>query len=222
MRSVTRLAVALLAGTLAVTGCVKRTTIDPNANPGRSELDRLQTIVNARPDLEVVERQLSDLDAAIREAVAKHSPQSRFSVMAASHLRNGCQDPFTRSIGRQVNSDMFFADPPPSAAQWLQIAGQLAAVFRAAGFMPNNSAPGSPPLPVGSANDSQSREDGATVKLVNGVDGSPLDYSYDTGCHLPAGWRTAPPPLDARPSNDPNVHYPYLYGAPGGRTVDAY
>lgn len=222
MRAVTRLAAALLAGALALTGCVNRTTIDPNANPGRSELDRLQTIVNARPDLEAVERQLSDLDAAIREAVAKHSPQSRFSAMAANHLSNGCQDPFTRSIGRQVNSDMFFADPPPSAAQWLQIAGELAAVFRAAGYRPNNSAPGSPQLPVGSANDSQSREDGATVKLVNGVDGSPLDYSYDTGCRLPAGWRTSPPPPDARPSNDPNVHYPYLYGAPGGRTVDAY
>lgn len=222
MRAMTRLAAALLAGALAVTGCVNRTTIDPNANPGRSELDRLQTMVNARPDLEAVEHQLSELDATIRGAIAKHSPQSRFSTMAAGHLGNGCQDPFTRSIGRQVNSDMFFADPPPSPAQWLQIAGELAPVFRAAGFTPNNSATGSPPMPAGAANYSHSRDDGAAVKLVNGVDGSPLDYSYDTGCHLPAGWRTAPPPPDARPSNDPGVHYPYLYGSPGGRTVDAY
>lgn len=213
---------ALVAVALTVTGCVKRTTFDPYANPGRAELDRLQTMVNARPDLEAVERQLNDVDAAIRAAVAKYSPQSRFSSMAASHLSNGCQDPFTRSIGRQVNSDLFFADPPPPAAQWLQIATDLAPVFAGAGFAPNNSPSGSPPLPLGAANDSQRREDGATVKLVNGMDGSPLNYSYDTGCHLPAAWRTAPPPPGSRPPNDPGVHYPYLYGAPGGRSVDAY
>ncbi len=75
--------------------------------------------------------------------------------MSASHFSNGCQDPFTRSIGRQVNSDMFFADPPPSTAQWLQITTELTPTFTAAGFRPNNSAPGTAPLPVGAANDSQ-------------------------------------------------------------------
>lgn len=218
----TRSAATLLGTTLMLTGCVKPTTFNPYANPGRSELDRLQTMINARPDLEAVERQLSDLDAAIRAVISKHSPQSRFSSTTASHLSNGCQHPFTRNIGRQVNSDMFFADPPPSAGQWLQIATELTPVFTAAGFRPDNSAPGSPPLPVGAANDSQSSEDGAMIKLVNGVAGSPLNYSYDTGCHLPADWRTAPPPPDFRPSNDSNVHYPYLYGSPGGRSVDAH
>lgn len=217
----TRLAAALLAITLVVTGCVKRTTINPDANPGRSELDRLQVMVNARPDLEAVEQQLGNLDAAIRSTIAKHSPQSQFSTMSAGHLRNGCRDPFTRNIGRQANSDMFFAEPPPSAAQWLQIVTELAPVFTTAGFTPDNSAPGSPSLPVGAANDSQSRGDGAKIKLVNGEAGSPLDYSFDTGCHLPASWRTAPPPPDLRPSNDPNVHYPYLYRSPGGRSADA-
>jgi len=43
-------------------GCVKPTTLDPNANPGRGELDRLQKIVNDRPDLETVKQQLADLD----------------------------------------------------------------------------------------------------------------------------------------------------------------
>ncbi|WP_241010724.1 LppA family lipoprotein [Mycobacterium camsae] len=217
----TRRAVALLGIALTLAGCLKPTAWNPSANPGRSELDRLQRIVNARPDLEAVERQLGELDTAIRAVIGKHSPQSRFSSMAATHSTNGCDDPFTRSIGRQVNSDMFFADPPPAATQWLQIATELAPIFAAAGFAPNNSAPGSPPLPIGAANDSQIRDDGARVNLVSGG-GGPLDYSYDTGCHLPGAWRTAPPPPDSRPANDPSVHYPYLYGSPGGRSVDAY
>lgn len=222
MRAMTRLSAALLSVALTLAGCLKPTTWNPNANPGRSELDRLQRIVNARPDLEAVERQLGELDTAIHAVIGKHSPQSRFSSMAATHTSNGCQDPFTRSVGRQVHSDLFFADPAPANAQWLQIATELAPLFAVAGFAPNNSAPGTPPLPLGAANDSQRRDDGATIALVNGVDGSPLNYSYDTGCHLPNGWRTAPPPPDSRPANDPNVHYPYLYGSPGGRSVDAY
>lgn len=222
MRPVTRPAALLLGLALMLAGCLKPTTLNPNANPGRSELDRLQRMVNARPDLEAVERQLAELDTAIRAVIGKHSPQSRFSTMAATHLSNGCQDPFTRSIGRQVNSDMFFADPPPSATQWFQIATELAPAFTAAGFAPNNSAPGTPPLALGAANDSQIRDDGATVTLVNGIGSSPLNYSYDTGCHLPGGWRSAPPPPASRPSNDPDVHYPYLYGSPGGRKMDAY
>ncbi|EUA01535.1 hypothetical protein I547_3302 [Mycobacterium kansasii 824] len=99
---------------------------------------------------------------------------------------------------------------------------ELAPVFKAAGFRPNNAAPGDAPLPLGSANDSQIRDDGVLIRLVNGDEHSPLSYSYDTGCHLPAAWRTAPPPLNMRPPNDPDVHYPYLYGSPGGRTRDAY
>lgn len=94
-------------------------------------------------------------------------------------------------------------------------------MFSAAGFHSNDDAiPGQPPRPLSADNDSQIRDDGALINLVN--HGSLIAYDYDTGCHLPAAWRTAPPPPDMRPPNDPNVHYPYLYGSPGGRTVDAY
>ena len=209
----TRMASVVLGLALILSGCVKPDTFDPYANPGRSESDRLQRIVNGRPDLETVERQLADLDALIRTAIAKHSPRSVFSTVPATHLANGCQQPFTRSIGRQINSDMIFVQPAPSLAQWSQIVAELAPLFATAGLSTDNS---------GSANFSQRRDDGVTIKLVNGQDGSPLDYSYDTGCHLPAGWRTAAPPPGWRPANDPNVHYPFLFEPPGGRSVDAY
>lgn len=110
----------------------------------------------------------------------------------------------------------------PLPQQWLQIVTELAPVFKAAGFRPNNSVPGDPPQPLGAPNYSQIRDDGVTINLVNGDNRGPLGYSYNTGCHLPAAWRTAPPPLNMRPANDPDVHYPYLYGSPGGRTRDAY
>ncbi|MCV7079885.1 LppA family lipoprotein [Mycobacterium szulgai] len=213
---------ALILGVAALlAGCLK--PFDPYANPGRRELDRLQTIVNQRPDLEAVQKQLGGLDATIRAAVAKYSPQTQFSTdVTVSHPTNGCNEPFNRNIGRQVKSDLFFGRPAPSGEQWAQIVADLAPAFTAAGFRANNSAPGQPPLPPGAANDSQIRDDGVTINLVNGDAGSPLTYSSDTGCHLPGAWRTEPPPPSMRPPNDPEVHYPYLYGSPGGRVVDAY
>lgn len=218
-----RLTAALLTLALLLSGCMKPNTLDPYANPGRKELDRLQKIVNQRPDLETVEQQLANLNSAIEAAIAKHSPQTKFADrIANTDPANGCKDPFGRSIGRQNGSDSFFGRPAPTPAQWLQIVTELAPVFSAAGFRPNNSAPGMPPPPPGDLNDSQIREDGALIDLVNGDAKSPLDYSYDTGCHLPAAWRTAPPPPNMRPGNDPDIHYPYLYGSPGGRTADAY
>ncbi|BBX72245.1 hypothetical protein H7H78_17380 [Mycobacterium shinjukuense] len=216
------LAAGLLSVTLLLAGCIKPNTFDPYANPGRGELDRLQKIVNERPDLETVEQQLANLDATIRAAIAKYSPQTRFSSLATGHPAGGCNDPFIRTIGRQVSSDVFFGRPAPTPEQWLQIVTELAPVFKAAGFRPNNSAPGDPPQPLGAPNFSQIRDDGTLIRLVNGDNRSPLGYSYDTGCHLPAAWRTAPPPLNMRPPNDPDVHYPYLYESPGGRTRDAY
>ncbi|OBF20492.1 hypothetical protein A5725_16235 [Mycobacterium kubicae] len=199
---------ALLVGTaVLLTGCLK--SLDPYANPGRTELDRLQKIVNARPDLEVVQQQLAALDTSIRAAVAKYAPATRFSSTKVAHPTNGCQDPFHRNIGRQERSDHFFGEPAPAGQQWQQIVTELAPVFSAAGFRPAG--------PAG-ANDSQ-LNDGALVTLVN--HGDLIDYNYDTGCHLPAAWRTAPPPPEMRPGNDPNVHYPYLYESPGGRSVDA-
>ncbi|BBX97896.1 LppA family lipoprotein [Mycobacterium lacus] len=213
---------SLLGIATLLAGCMKPTTLDPYANPGRNELDRLQKIVNQRPDLETVESQLANLEATIRAEIAKYSPHTQFSSLATGHPAGGCNAPFNRTIGRQVKSDVFFGRPAPTPEQWLQIVAELAPVFRAANFRPNNSAPGEPPLPLGAPNDSQIRDDGSTIELVNGDASGPLAYSYDTGCHLPAAWRTAPPPPDMRPPNDPDVHYPYLYGSPGGRTRDAY
>ncbi|BBX97901.1 putative lipoprotein LprP [Mycobacterium lacus] len=212
----------MLSVTLLITSCIKPNTFDPYANPGRDELDRLQKIVNQRPDLETVQQQLANLDATIRATIAKYSPQTQFSSLKLGHPPGGCKDPFSRTIGEQEESDLFFGEPAPTQGQWLQIVSELAPVFKAAGFRLNNSAGGDPPLPLGSSNDSQIRDDGTLIDLVNGENGSPLNYSFDTGCHLPAAWRTAPPPLDMRPPNDPDVHYPYLYGSPGGRTRDAY
>lgn len=217
-----RLAVVLLGVTLPLAGCMKPTTLDPYANPGRKELDRLQKIVNERPDLETAEQQLANLNSAIEAAIAKYSPQTQFSSTKVSQSTNGCYDPFNRSIGRQEKSDDYFGAPAPTAGQWLQIVTELAPVFSAAGFRPNNSAPGIPPPPLGDANDSQIRDDGALINLVNGKANGPMNYSYDTGCHLPAAWRAAPPPPNMRPGNDPDIHYPYLYGSPGGRTGEAF
>ena len=213
-------AVVLVAAVMALmTACVKPTTFNPYANPGRNELDRLQKIVNERPDLETAEQQLADLDAKIRAAIANHSPQTKFSSTPVAHLTYGCKDPFVRTIGRQQESDQFYGEPAPTADQWLQISKELAPTFSAAGFHQSDVTPGRPPRPPGADNNSQSRGDGASIELVN--HGTGIDYSYGTGCRLPAAWRNAPPPPEMRPPNDPNVHYPYLYGPPGGRTVDA-
>jgi hypothetical protein len=222
---VRRLTLLLLGVALPLAGCMKPTTLDPYANPGRKELDRLQKIVNQRPDLETAEQQLANLNSAIEAAIAKYSPQTQFSSTKVDQSTNGCNDPFNRSIGRQEKSDDYSGQPAPTSEQWLQIVTELAPVFSAAGFRPNNSAPGTPPPPLGDPNDSQIRDDGALINLINLVNGDtrgPLNYSYDTGCHLPAAWRTAPPPPNMRPGNDPDVHYPYLYGSPGGRTGEAF
>ncbi|OBJ49637.1 LppA family lipoprotein [Mycobacterium sp. 1423905.2] len=186
------------------------TSLNPYANPGRAELDRMQKIINGRPDLEAVQHQLVDLDVAIRAAIAKYAPQVRFSSTRTSQQSNGCPDPFTRNIGRQERSDHFFGEPGPSAQQWAAVVAELAPTFAAAGFQRADS---------GAGNDSQLRYDGALINLVN--HGHLIDYNYDTGCHLPAAWRSAPPPAQLRPANDPGVHYPYLYEPPGGRSVDA-
>lgn len=211
--------VAVLSAMAAVlTGCVESTTFNPYAMPGRNELDRRQKIVNQRPDLEAVVQQLASIDITIRAIIAKYSSATQFSIVHVSHRTNGCNGPFTATIGRQQNTDLFFGSPAPTSEQWRQIVAKLAPAFAAANFRPNNSPPGNPPLPLGTPNDSQIRDDGVLINLVNGDSDSPLDYSNDTGCHLPAAWRTAPPPPSLRPGTDPNAHYPYLYESPGGRS----
>jgi hypothetical protein len=225
MRPAVRRPIAVFLGAAVLLAGCKPNTLDPYANPGRKELDRRQKIVNDRPDLETVVQQLANLNDAIDAAIAKYSPQTQFSSNKVDQSTNGCDDDFNRSIGRQEKSDDYFGEPAPTPGQWRQIVTELAPVFSAAGFRPNNAAPGQPPLPLGDPNDSQIRDDGALIDLVNLVDASgkgPVHYSYNTGCHLPAAWRTAPPPPNMRPGNDPDVHYPYLYGPPGGRTGEAF
>ncbi len=150
-----RLMLLLLGVALPLAGCMKPTTLDPYANPGRKELDRLQKIVNQRTDLETTEQQLANLNSAIEAAIAKYSPQTQFSSTKVDQSTNGCNDPFNRSIGRQEKSDNYSGQPAPTSEQWLQIVTELAPVFSAAGFRPNNSAPGTPPPPLGNPNDSQ-------------------------------------------------------------------
>jgi hypothetical protein len=184
----------MLLGVALLAGCIKPTTFSPYANPGRKELDRLQKIVNERPDLETVQSQLANLDATIRAAIARYSPQTVLSTgVTSGHPPSSCNDPFNRNIGEQEVSNEFFGRPGNTQQQWLQIVSELAPVFKAAGFRPNNAAPGDPPLPLGAPNDSQIRDDGVTIDLSSGDAQGPLVYSYNTGCHLPAAWRTAPP-----------------------------
>ena len=183
------LTVVLMGMATASAGCIKPRTFSPYANPGRDELDRLQKIVNQRPDLETVEHQLADLDAVIRASVAKHSPAEKFSSTPVLQSTNGCNNPFERSIGRQVGSDSFAIEPAPSRDQWTQIATELAPIFSAAGFHQNDLTPGEPPRPPSADDDSQIRDDMALINFVNG--GNLVMYSYNTGCHLPAACPTA-------------------------------
>jgi hypothetical protein len=214
MRHFASLLIAVMVS-VGLPSCVKPSTFNPAAAPDNSELDRLQKIVNDRPDLEVAQRQLVDLDGQIRTAIAKYSPQTVVGPSTRKPDR-GCVDPFTHNIGDTYAIDKIYARPAPTDQQWKQIADALTPVFSAANFRPN--VPPNTAQPAGTF--SQIRDDGATVELINSP-GAVLAYSYSTGCRLPAAWRTAPPPADQRPANDSGVHYPYLYGSPGGRTASA-
>ncbi|GJP28813.1 hypothetical protein NJB18091_15600 [Mycobacterium marinum] len=124
-----------------------------------------------------------------------------------------CVDPFAHNIGQMFGFEKIYARPAPSSGDWTEITAELGPVMQAAGFhanVPKDVAPAP-------GNFSQIRDDGTTVDLINNA-GNVLVYSYTTGCRLPAAWRSAPPPPENRPLNDPNVHFPYLYGGPGGRT----
>jgi len=213
-RRIASLLIAVMIG-VVLPSCAKPSTFNPAAAPDNSELDRLQKIINDRPDLEVAQQQLTDLDGQIRAVIARYSPQTVVGPATRKPDR-GCVDPFTHNIGDTYTIDKIYARPAPTDQQWKQITDALAPIFSAAKFRPN--------VPTGTAQPSgtfsQIRDDGATVDLVNSP-GAVLAYSYSTGCRLPAAWRAAPPPADQRPANDAGVHYPYLYGSPGGRTASA-
>jgi hypothetical protein len=207
------IAAAVAVGLLAA-ACVKPTTFDQAAAPDHGELDRLQTTINDRPNLEAVEKQLTALDGQIRAAIAANAPQTILEPSTAK-TDPGCADPYDHNVGQTRGIEDIYARPAPTPEQWKRITATLDPIFGANGFH-LNWPPGTTP-PEGS--DPQLRDDGAQITLINKPGGNDvLRYSYTTGCLLPAAWRTAPPPPDQRPASDPNVHYPYLFGSPGGRT----
>lgn len=215
--------VMLSIATVLISGCIKPNTFNPYNPPDRGELDRLQKIINDRPDLETVKQQLIDLDGTIRATTAKYAPQTALDPSKPKSDR-GCTDPFVHNIGDTYATNYSYGRPAPTPEQWQQIVAALDPVFREAGFVSEVEsvvAHGGPSPPPGYQNDVQLRDDGARIELVGGSGNSPMYYSFSTGCHLPGAWRTAQPPPDRRPGNDPGVHYPYLYGPPGGRTAPA-
>ena len=205
---------ALIALTmLLLAGCIKPNTFNGENPPDRAELDRLQQVINGRPDLEVVQKQLSELDTQIRAAIAAHAPQTVLAP-TSPNTESGCTDPFTHNIGDAYTVQYTYGRPAPTPQQWQDIKAALTPIFAAAGFHPNFPGGQTPPPD----NDSQIRDDGALINLTNPPDLAVLSYSYTTGCHLPAAWRTSPPP-PSQNGGDPAAHFPYLYGSPGGRTA---
>lgn len=209
-RAVTLALLAVLV-TIAIPSCVKDTTFNPYAAPDEAEQDRLQTIINDRPDLETARARLTDLDAQIRATVAKYSPQT---VIGPSTLNadRGCPDPYVHNIGDTFTIEKIDARPAPTAEQFQHITTALQLILAAAQFKPNTPANVTPPP----GTFSQITDDGSTIELINSP-GAVLVYGYSTGCRLPAAWRSGPPPADLRPADDPDVHYPYLFGSDGGR-----
>jgi len=209
-RSVTVTLLAVLIA-VAIPSCIKDTTVNPYAAPDHGELDRLQKIINDRPDLETARAQLTELDAQIRAAVAKYSPQTVIPPSTPNADR-GCPDPYVHNIGDTFTIEKIYARPAPTVEQFQQITTALQPILTAAQFKPNTPANVTPPP----GTFSQITNDGSTLELINSP-GAVLVYGYSTGCRLPNAWRTGPPPADLRPSDDPGVHYPYLYGSDGGR-----
>jgi hypothetical protein len=192
--------------------------VNPGENPAsKSELDRLQRIINDRADLEPVKQQLIELDGEIRTTIGRYSPETVLDP-STPKVGHGCDYPFWHNIGDSYAIETSFGRPAPTDEQWRQISAGLDPVFKAAGFRLN--LPTDIVTPLGS--NPQVRDDDASIELINRPAGNNvMGFSYNTGCHLPAAWRSAQPPVNDRPANDPGVHYPYLYGPPGGRTAPA-
>jgi hypothetical protein len=204
-----RAAATTLCVAIALTGCVKSTTFNPYAPPDNKELDRLQTVVNDQADLEPTKQALLELDTKIRAAIAEHSPHTVLATYGIDASEGSCVEPYTWTIGTQYNSAHVSGKPAPDAQQWQRIVDEITPEFAQAGFHESaNTAAGRV---------SQSNGE-AFVELTNGSGGSPLMYKFSTGCRMPTAWRTSPPP-PGTDSHDAEIHYPYLFGSPGGRTV---
>jgi Lipoprotein confined to pathogenic Mycobacterium len=206
-----RTAVAMLAVAMTLTGCIKSTTFNPYAAPDTNELDRLQQIVNEAPDLEPTRVLLSELDTQIRAAIAKYSPETKLAPYGRKESLLACRDPYTWTVGQEYRSTPLAGEPAAGVQQWQRIVDELTPVIENAGYQPSSE-------PTANSQQLYYGKDGAFVRLTNGSGGSPLMYEYGTGCRLPAAWRTSPPPPDTV-GGDPNIHYPYLFGDEGGRTV---
>ncbi len=204
-------AALILLAALALSGCIKPNTFNPYAAPEKSELDRLQRQINDRPDLETAERQLTELDARIRAVIATYSPKTVIPPSKPSAA--ACNDPFGFNIGQDYRTENLFGEPAPTSGDVSEIGLDLKPVFAVAGLRPNT--PPGQPQPAG--NLSVIGDDGTQIDLT--INAGVVTYMFSSGCRLPAAWRTGPPPPDARPYNDPDVHYPYLYGDRGGRTA---
>jgi hypothetical protein len=194
-----------------LTGCVEDATVNPHAAPDHGEMDRLQTVIDDRPDLDVARQKLVDLDGRIRSVITQYSPQTEIapSVPKEDH---GCTDPYVHNVGDTFAIETIYARPGPDAQQWQQITAALSPALGAAGFRPNTP----PNVPPAAGTFAWVSDDGSSIEMIDNP-GMVLAYGYSTGCRLPAAWRTSQPPTDQRPVDDPDAHFPYLYGSPGGR-----
>ena len=206
-----RATAAVLALAMTLTGCVKATTFNPNAAPDTGELDRLQGIVNSAPDLESARTVLGQLDTTIRVAVAKHSPETKLAPYGADESLGSCREPNTWAVGQEFTSAPLSGRPAPTPAQWQMIVDEVLPALAEAGFEAGKE-------PSANVMHLNYGKDGAFISLTNAGPDGPLTYKSGTGCRLPTAWRTSSPPPGTYTS-DPNMHYPYLFGEDGGRTV---
>lgn len=163
----------ILGLSAALTGCVKPNTFNPYAAPEKNELNRLQTIIDDRPDLATATRQLMDLDRQIRSAYSRYAPQSVLPPSTPSPDR-GCSDPFGHNTGDTYTIDRVVAKPAPTEEQWQQIKAELQPILAAAGFTPNYPPGASQPSDILNVRSG----DGGMIEISGGG----LIYHATTGC----------------------------------------
>lgn len=229
MSAAHRAATVAVVLTVLAAGCAQPPVprdVDPAAKPGAAEQDRLQKIVNARPDLDTVRQQLAQIASSVRATIDRHAPQSGLSHTPDNGTnadRPGaiaCVEPFNHTVGQAFNSGDFLGGVV-SDEQWKAIVAELAPVFSDAGLTFNDAY--APPGP-GDQNDSQKHDDTAgntvTIDLLGRYPDKRLRFTYRIGCHLPAAWRTGPAPVGFESGQGPGAHFPYL--ADDGRVEYTY
>lgn len=216
----TLLTAALALGlALGSVGCINARDVDPAAKPDETELNRLQETVNARPEMEVVQGQLRDLQAQVQQAITRivpgavlpESPSADPGQPPPGRLE-ACVEPFNHTVGRRYRSGEFVSTGGGfTLQQWQQLVDAMTPIFDAAGFSYDSARYG-PPGPD-HRNNSQARDDGVRIEFLGSVhDDGPVLFGYEISCNLPAAWRTGPLPADQFATIAPGAHYPYLYG----------